>query len=52
MLGIYRDAFGLVFTPCQEAPTWHEDVLAFQVSEEDSGKLLGFFYLGERWREK
>jgi len=46
MLGIYRDAFGLVFTPCDsEVPVWHPDVLVFRVSEEVGGALLGYFYL-------
>jgi len=47
-LQIYQDILGLKFEKYGEAKVWHEDVMAYKVYNNESGKskeLLGEFYL-------
>ncbi len=52
MFGVYQDLFGVRFTEttdrAREAGTpmlWHEDVQLFEVHDQETGELLGEFYI-------
>lgn len=40
----FSKLFGLKFTAAPDYPTWHPDVVAYDVSEETTGKFVGTFY--------
>lgn len=40
----FSKLFGLKFTAAPDYPTWHPDVVAYDVSEEATGKFVGTFY--------
>ena len=40
----FTKLFDLKFTENSDYPTWHEDVQAFDVTEEASGKFIGTLY--------
>jgi len=44
LLEITSKLFGVRYRPAADAPTWHPDVEAFEVTDATSGKLLGRFY--------
>ena len=44
MFELTSEVFGLEYHPF-EAPTWHQDVLVYEVIDRDSGDLVGHFYL-------
>ncbi|HSK06244.1 MAG TPA: M3 family metallopeptidase [Acidimicrobiia bacterium] len=44
MFQLTSEVFGLVYRPV-EAPTWHPDVLVYQVTDRDTGVMIGHFYL-------
>lgn len=40
----FTKLFGLRFTPSNAYPVWHEDVVAYDVTDDKSGKFMGVFY--------
>ena len=44
MFEITSEVFGLEYRQI-ETPTWHEDVLVYEVIDRDTGDLVGHFYL-------
>lgn len=40
----FSKLFGLKFTAAPDYPTWHPDVVAYDVTEEATGKFVGTFY--------
>ncbi len=44
LLEITSRLFGIRYRPAADAPTWHPDVEAMEVTDATSGKLLGRFY--------
>jgi Zn-dependent oligopeptidase len=44
MFELTSEVFGLVYKPV-EAPTWHPDVLVYEVTDLDTGAMIGHFYL-------
>ncbi|MEW5972094.1 MAG: M3 family metallopeptidase, partial [Pseudomonadota bacterium] len=42
---IFQTFLGIVFTPIKPAWAWHEDVQMLQVTDKQSGTLLGYLYL-------
>jgi Zn-dependent oligopeptidase len=44
MFELTSDVFGLVYRPV-EAPTWHPDVLVYEVTDLDTDAVIGHFYL-------
>ena len=42
---IYQDLLGMEFVRLDNAPTWHEDVIAYKALDKETGFLLGHFYL-------
>ncbi|XP_069128024.1 thimet oligopeptidase-like [Argopecten irradians] len=45
LLDIYQELLSLKFEKMEGAPAWHEDVTMYKVTCNDSGNLLGYFYL-------
>jgi oligopeptidase A len=45
LFAIVRQLFHVQVKPTPELSVWHQDVLAYQLFEADSEKLLGIFYL-------
>lgn len=43
MFEIYQTLLGVTFEPADSLPTWHEDVLAYQVKK--NGKTVSYFYM-------
>jgi Zn-dependent oligopeptidase len=44
MFELTSEVFGLVYRPV-EAPTWHPDVLVYEVTDLDTSDVIGHFYL-------
>jgi Zn-dependent oligopeptidase len=44
MFELTSEVFGLVYRPV-EAPTWHPDVLVYEVTDLDTDAVIGHFYL-------
>ncbi len=40
----FSKLFGLNFTPADNIPTWHKDVTAYEVHNDDTGKFIGVLY--------
>ncbi len=40
----FSKLFGLSFKPAANIPTWHKDVTAYEVHNEDTGKFVGVLY--------
>jgi peptidyl-dipeptidase Dcp len=40
----FSKLFGLKFTAAPDYPTWHPDVVAYDVTEDATGKFVGTFY--------
>lgn len=40
----FSKLFGLVFKPALDLPTWHKDVIAYEVFDRDSDHFIGTFY--------
>jgi peptidyl-dipeptidase Dcp len=40
----FTKLFGLRFVPSNAYPVWHEDVVAYDVVDDKSGKFMGVFY--------
>merc|ERR1719210_364233 len=45
MLAVYSDLLGLTFQRCPSLPTWHEEVVAFEVQRD--GDVVGHLYLDQ-----
>jgi len=45
LLEIYQELLGLKYTQVENPEVWHEDVTMYSVHDEESGKLIGYFYL-------
>ena len=47
MFFVANELFNLKFTPIEEGtvPVFHEDVTVYEVADNESGKLIGLFYL-------
>uniref|UniRef100_A0A0L8FHT3 Peptidase M3A/M3B catalytic domain-containing protein n=2 Tax=Octopus bimaculoides TaxID=37653 RepID=A0A0L8FHT3_OCTBM len=45
LLSIYQDLLGLTFAKIENPSVWHPDVTMYSVTDTDSNKLLGYFYL-------
>ncbi|GBN38346.1 Thimet oligopeptidase [Araneus ventricosus] len=42
---IYQDLLGLKFTEVENPEVWHEDVKMFSVEDQETGDLMGYFFL-------
>ncbi|XP_075254198.1 thimet oligopeptidase-like [Convolutriloba macropyga] len=45
LLGIYQQLLHLEFQQISDGPTWHPEVELYQVTDADSGEIMGYFYL-------
>lgn len=45
MLKIYEATLGLKFTRTDSVSVWHEEAMAFEVKDSESGTVIGYFYL-------
>jgi len=45
LLGIYQQLLHLTFQQLSDGPKWHEEVTLYQVTDADSGEIMGYFYL-------
>ena len=45
MFGVYQHILGVKFTEAPTAPRWHEDVLAYDISEASGGAPFARFYM-------
>ncbi|WP_328827983.1 M3 family metallopeptidase [Nocardioides acrostichi] len=51
LLDVTARLFGLTYTDVAEAPTWHDEVAAYDVTLDDTGERLGRIYLDLHPRE-
>ena len=47
ILEVYSQLLGLKFERSAELPVWHEEVVAFEVKDSQSGRLVGHLYLDQ-----
>lgn len=45
LLNIYQELLGLKFTKVENSSVWYEDVTLYGVTDKESEKLLGYFFL-------
>ena len=45
LFDITQDVFGLAYEELPDAPTWHEDVITYRMTDAASGELIGHFYM-------
>jgi Zn-dependent oligopeptidase len=45
MLKIYEEILDLKFALVKDAPTWHPDVILYEVTDGSSGELMGHIYM-------
>lgn len=45
MLELYQTVLGLKFQVVADAPTWHQDVQMYEVTDKATSGLVGYFYL-------
>lgn len=45
MLEFYQQIFGFTFYHIEDAPTWHEDVTSYAITDSETGTFKGVFFL-------